>query len=54
MKEILHSHAMSCLLISSRIINNQVFKKYIFGVMDVAASLDRSMLFAHFLSFPEI
>ena len=53
MKEILHSHAMSCLLISSRIIF-QVFKKYIFGVMDVAASLDCSMLFAHFLSFPEI
>ena len=48
-----HSHAMSCLLISSRIIF-QVLKKYIFGVMDVAASLDHSMLFAYFLSFPEI
>ena len=53
MKEILHSHAMSCLLILSRI-TFQVLKKYIFGVMDVAASSDRSMSFAHFLIFPEI
>ena len=48
MKEILHSHAMSGLLISSRTIF-QAFKKYIFGVMDVAASLDCSMSFAHFI-----
>ena len=52
-EEILHSHAMSCLLISSRIIF-QVLKKYIFVVIDVAASLDCSMSFAHFLIFPEI
>ena len=53
MKEISHSHAMSCLLISSRIIF-QVLKKYIFGVMDVAASSDCRLqyVFCPFSYFP--
>ena len=53
MKEILHSHAMSCLLISSRIIF-QVLKKYIYTFLeDGYSSQFRSQhVFCSFSYFP--